>query len=55
MSALRADRPPRVESLLDEDGLSAEDRPELIDLLKSDGTITEEEYSRERARILGEL
>lgn len=45
----------RVEGLPDEESLSVKDRLELLDLLKSEGTITEEEYAQQRARILGDM
>ena len=45
----------RVEGLPDEDSLSVEERLAYVDQLRSEGLITAEEYSRERARIVGEL
>jgi hypothetical protein len=44
-----------VEGLPTEDSLSVEERLAYVDQLRSEAMITEEEYARERARILGEL
>jgi hypothetical protein len=45
----------RVEGLPEEDNLSVEERLAYVDQLRSEAIITEEEYARERARILGKL
>jgi hypothetical protein len=45
----------RVEGLPDDEGPSVEARLALLDELKANGTITEEEHAKQRDRILGEL
>jgi hypothetical protein len=44
----------RVEGLPDE-GPSLRERLAQLDELKADGTVTDDEYARQRARILGDL
>jgi hypothetical protein len=45
----------RVEGLPDDESPSLRERLARLDELKADGTITAEEHSEQRARILGEL
>ncbi len=45
----------RVEGLPEAEGLSFQERLARLDELKADGTMTAEEHSEQRARILGEL
>jgi hypothetical protein len=45
----------QVEGLPKDEGLSIQERLGRLDELKADGTITAEEHSEQRARILGEL
>jgi hypothetical protein len=45
----------RVEGLPEAEGSSIQERLARLDELKADGTITAEEHSEQRTRILGEL